>query len=535
MQISQHPVYPVPSQNQFLADKDACLKYLSERENRIRRESEDPYRFGYEPSIWKRADSLWGKGSKEVLILGGNRAGKTEYASKLAIRKMLEKAGARVWCFQTDHANSIEMQQPSVFKYVPSEYKRQGKKKDRVFNLSYSQKNGFSEGTFVFPNASQCFFRHYSQDIKSIEGGEVDFCWCDELVPQDWLETIRFRLVTRGGLLLITFTPIEGYTPTVKTYLQGSRVLESVPAPLLDGAMVPRIQQPQRKNSKIIYFHTSDNPFGGYDNLKKTLEGAGRSEILCRAYGVPTRAAVARFPKFQEKIHVLPASKIPAEGTRYQIVDPCSGRNWFMAWAIVDQRDRIYFYREWPSPGQYIPGVGDPGDWAEPHGKLHDGAQGPAQKGFGWGLKRYKEEIERLESLPDGNYERIEYRIMDSRYANSTTISKETATTLIQECEDIGLLFCAAPTDSIDEGVQLINSLLDYDSKEDIGFTNEPMLYFSESCPNMIFAMKEWTGEDGKTGATKDPIDVIRYAVLSRLCYIDEGEYASKPRSYSLN
>ena len=443
------------------------------------------------------------------------------------------KENARVWCFQTNHDNSIEMQQPYVWKYIPAELRSGSKRKDRIFNLSYSQKNGFSEGTFVLPNGSQCFFRHYSQEVATVEGGEVDYVWCDELVPQDWLDTIRFRLVTRGGNLLVTFTPIEGYSPTVKTYLQGAKTLESAPAELLDGKLVPRLQQPLRRNAKIVYFHTKDNPFSGYENLKKTLAGATYTEILCRAYGVPTKAAVERFPKFDEKVHVLHPSKIPSKGSRYQIVDPCSGRNWFMAWAIVDERERLYFYREWPSPGQYIPGVGDPGHWAEPHGKLHDGAPGPAQRGFGWGLKRYKEEIERLESEGREEPEGIEMRAIDSRYANSKTQGKEQQTTLIEECASIDLHFTAAPADSIDEGVQLVNSLLDYDRSEDLSFTNEPMLYFSENCPNMIYAMKEWTGADGKNGATKDPIDVIRYAALSRLSYIDE-DFVSTPRCYDI-
>jgi hypothetical protein len=537
VQITPHPVYPVPSKEQFQANQDKCLSYLSEREKRIQLEVSDPYHYGYEPEIWKKVDSLWEK-NKEILILGGNRAGKTEYAAKRVIKKMLEKPGARIWCFQTNHDNSIEMQQPGVFKHVPAEFRARKKKKDAVYNLSYSQKNGFSEGTFVLDNGSQCFFRHYSQDIKSIEGGEVDFAWCDELVPQDWIDTVRYRLVTRGGELLVTFTPIEGYTPTVKTYLQGARTIETERAELLDNAIVPRIQQPVRKNSKIVYFHTKDNPFGGYETLKKTLEGAPRTEILCRAYGVPIRAAVTRFPKFDEKIHVIPADKIPKRGTRYQIVDPCSGRNWFMAWLLVDERDRYFFYREWPSPGVYIPGIGDPGPWAEPHGKLHDGAQGPAQKGFGWGLRRYKEEIERIESFIDDKgdkqQEDIAFRMIDSRYANSSTITKETSTTLLEECAEIELYFHPAPADSIAEGVDLINSLLDYDKKNEIDFTNEPQLYFSEDCQNMIFAMKEWTGQDQNKGATKDPIDVIRYAALSKLGYMDPSNAGSEVRSYSV-
>jgi hypothetical protein len=515
--ITEHPVYPIPSRESFEADPDGVARFLEAREERIRLEKEDPYRYGFRPEIWTETDQQYESGAKDILILGGNRASKTEYAAARTLYHLNRKPDCRVWCFQTNHDNSIQMQQPAVFKYIPRELKEI--KKSRVTNISYSQKNGFSDGTFVLPNGSQCFFRHYSQDINTIEGGEVDFVWCDELVPQDWLETIRYRLVTRGGELLVTFTPIEGYTPTVKGYLQGARTIKTAPAPILgSNETVPRIQTCKRKHSRIVYFHTSDNPFGGYENLKKTLEGSNRSDILCRAYGIPTRAAVQRFPKFDEKIHIIPADKVPRKGTRYHIVDPCSGRNWFMAWCIVDELERITFYREWPSPGSYIPGVGDPGDWAEPHGRLHDGCKGTAQRSFGWGLQRYKDEIDRLELE---NKEEIQDRIIDSRYSQASTLSREYSTTLLEECSNIGLFFNPSPTDSIGEGIDLINNLLDWNHTEELTSLNQPKLYISEACPNLIFAMKEWTGEDGKEGATKDCIDVIRYAVTARIGYVE--------------
>ena len=45
--------------------------------------------------------------------------------------------------------------------------------------------------------------------------------WCDELVPLDVLETLRFRLVDRNGKLAVTFTPVQGWSPTVADYLNG--------------------------------------------------------------------------------------------------------------------------------------------------------------------------------------------------------------------------------------------------------------------------------------------------------------------------
>jgi hypothetical protein len=254
--------------------------------------------------------------------------------------------------------------------------------------------------------------------------------------------------------------------------------------------------------------------------MRSELEKAGKSEILCRAYGVPTKAIAGRFPLFTEKVHVIPDNRIPEKGTRYQFIDPCSGRNWFMAWFLVDETGRAFIYREWPG-GDYIDGVGYAGAWAEPDGKKADGKPGPAQKSFGFGLERYKEEIERLEKG-----EEVFERWMDSRYGNAATVSKESATTLIEECAEIGLNFVATPGITIDEGIQFINDWLHYDHTRPVDALNQPRLYVAESCKNMIMALKEWTGQDGKNGAMKDPIDVLRYFCLSGVSNV-EGEILS--------
>jgi len=36
-------------------------------------------------------------------------------------------------------------------------------------------------------------------------------------------------------------------------------------------------------------------------------------------------------------------------------------------------------------------------------------------------------------------------------------------------------------------------------------------LFISDNCKNLIYCLKEWTGADGEKGATKDPIDCLRY------------------------
>lgn len=510
-----HPVLRVPTREQAVAmGAEALAAFWHKREERIALEKADPLRYGYEPPIWKTVDELWAKGIKEILILGGNRASKSRYAGREVSKDIMSGESRRCWCFQTSAPNSIEMQQPLVWEYLPPEWKNL--RKSRITNISYAQKTGFAENTFVAPNRSQCFFRNYMQDITTIEGGEVDFIWADELVPENWLQTMRYRLVTRNGRLLVTFTPIEGYNATVKKYLSSAKTVSDTPAELLDGELVPRVQIAQGEfiggQAAIVYFHTSDNPYGGYENLKATLAKAGRNNILCRAYGVPTRAIANRFPKFTDKVHVIPADRVPKEGTRYLIVDPCGGRNWFMTWILVDLRGRKFVYREWPNPKTYIDGVGFPGVWAEPDGKKLDGRPGQAQQNFGFGIRRYLEEIRKLEAG-----EEIFERRMDSRYGNSRTVGRENPVTLIEECEEEGMVFLPTPGDDIDEGVDMLNSALDYNAEQPVSSTNEPRLYVVEDCENTIFGLREWTGKDGKHGACKDPIDNLRYAELADL------------------
>jgi len=544
---SEHPVYPMAdvlwkeADGRIVCDvggvrkrftRDQLVRFVMLREEGIRREAEDPFHHGYRLTSWARAEEQWAH-ARELLVLGGNRSSKTEWASKEANEVLAGKEAARVWCLHSSSQSSIAMQQPYVWKYLPREWKSVGKK-GVVTNISYTQKNGFSENTFVCPNGSQCWFLNYTQDWTVFEGGECDLIWCDELVPLDLLKTLRYRLVTRGGRLLVTFTPIEGYTPTIKEYLTGARTLVSADAKLLptsreDGSenkksetfeSVPLVQEARNTSApaRIVYFHTSENPFGGYQNLVAQLERAPREDILCRAYGVPVKAIAGRFPKFSDgRPHVVEAGDVPKDGTNYLIVDPCSGRNWFMTWVRVDVRRRLFVYREWPCPKIYVDGVGYPGAWAVAGHKV-DGDRGPAQKSFGFGLNRYKEEIERMEAG-----EKIMERIMDSRYANSSTVGKEIVTTLLEECADVGIHFVPAPGEHIDEGVDLINDLLDFDQARPLDALNEPRLFVSSECVNTIWALKEWSGADGRHGACKDPVDNLRYAVLSDLQFL-EGE-----------
>jgi hypothetical protein len=372
---------------------DQLTEFHRRFEERIALEEQDPYRYGYVIPIWSTADQQFAalreefpEGVTELLILGGNRASKSRYLARRAVQIMVENPGARVWCLQSTEASSIQNQQPYIWDYLPAEWKPAASGKMRkgvVTNITYSQKGGFTENSFVLPNGSQCWFKFYSMDVKAIEGAELNYCWADELVEPAWIEALRFRLITRNGELAVGFTPILGYTDTVAEYLAGAITLEDAPAELLTDLKgqplrVPRVQQCSKPTARVVYFHTADNPFGNYEAMKTELLKSSKDRVLMRAYGVPTKKAANMFAKFNTSVHVIPPDRVPKAGVNYHVVDPCSGRNWFMIWARFDNAGRCFVYDEWPSQVREVPGVGLPGPWAVPGGNNPDGA--PAKR-----------------------------------------------------------------------------------------------------------------------------------------------------------
>lgn len=529
IQPTPHPYFRLPTQGEAREmGIDKLSEVLHQREELIQQSIKDPFHYGIEPDHWKMADEVFAE-CDELLILGGNRSGKSAYASKRVVKCINDIPEANVLCMHTTASTSVEQQQQYVWDQIPSEWKQA--KKGKVTNLTFSKKGGFTESCCVAPNGSRIFFRNYSQSLESgiLEGSEWDMVWADELIPADFLASLRFRLTTRAKKpapnypngypwrgLLVTFTPVTGYTPTVREFLDGAMTekWDWADEDLLEKEKVPIIQQPLKSNAKIIYFWSKWNKFNDYSQLKKTLQNDPKTKILMRAYGVPTKIQSGQFPRF-DSAHIVNDEQIPDEGTNYHIVDPSHGKNWVMIWVRVAPDGKCYVYREWPSQVRPIKGIGMAGEWAV-SGKKIDGDPGPAQQPFGWSLARYKEEIEELE---DG--EIITTRIMDSRFGSSPTPTKSGVTTLIDSMADIGLYFEPSIGVRIEEGVTLINDLLDYDADRPIDGLNAPRLYVHEDCKNLRFALSTWTGNDGKHGAAKDWIDVCRYFCLSGPTYLD--------------
>jgi len=507
-------------------DPQALANLWSVYHEAIENAERDPYRYGFKLPQWNDGHELL-ELFNEQLVSGGNRSSKSQYAASSVVKAAMLNPGSVIMCFAQNADVSIRQQQTYIYDALPAELRH--KQMDAETSISYTRKNGFSKSSLILPNRSHIIFKTYAQYLNNdtiLEGAELGSrepvwinigAWCDEyLIGPELLATLRFRLATRNAKLIVTFTPIDGYTEVVRDYLASAKTIKTKRAELLNDRIVPYIQHSANRNAGIIYFHSKDNPFGGYDRIAKDLRGRPEDEILTRAYGVPTKSASSRFPLFSREVNVIAHDKIPRKDvTRYMILDPAGRKNWFMCWIAVDATETYYVYREWPDTCI--------GSWAKWHGGKWIGGEG--SKGMGYGIRDYVNLI-----MESEKYEEVFERLIDPRLGAAKYQTLNGASSIIEDLADAGLTFVPAPGLDIEDGIQAMQTKMAYDRKKPIDGINRPHFYVSDRCENIITALQEYTGEGGPDEAWKDPIDVIRYAAIDGIRYIDTKKQLTTKR-----
>lgn len=70
---------------------------------------------------------------------------------------------------------------------------------------------------------SQLGLKSYQQGRGAFEGTEQDVVWLDEEPPLEVYTECLVRTMTTGGLVLVTFTPLEGMSEVVMSFLDAQR------------------------------------------------------------------------------------------------------------------------------------------------------------------------------------------------------------------------------------------------------------------------------------------------------------------------
>jgi hypothetical protein len=521
LSFTPHPIIKPPTDEEIVAlgehDTQLLKALYDAHEGRIRASEEDPIRHGFDLAGWERMYEGLDE-YNECLVLGGNRSGKTTGCAKLLMKAVTENQNGHVICFSQNIDTSIKIQQKAVWDMMPKEFRRKTKSTEGYIN--YSMQNGFTGQSFIFPDTkTRVDFKTYTQFSNNqtiLEGFEFGFkkpegtnigAWLDEYLGDATLvNTLRFRLATRNSKLLIGFTPIDGYTPFINEYLRGAETLETREAKLLNRAL-PVKQYSTERDASIIYLHSDENPFGGYERIAKDLKGRPEEEIMVRAYGVPVKSMTSLLPLFNTEVNVLsetpnkyghtfPNIKDRQRFTNYCVVDPAGARNYTAIWAAVDKEGRVFISREWPDRGSY-------GEWAvfgDPKWR-----HGPASKKIGYNVEGYVELFRDIES--DLGIKVFE-RIGDSRYfARENENNDDLFTTF----SDYGMDFVPSDGRGEDMGISALDDWFNYNPDVEIDNANRPLCYIHKDCGNLIDSIINYNSRGKADEALKDFFDVLRY------------------------
>lgn len=395
---------------------------------------------------------------------------------------------------------------------------------------------------------------------------------------------VLWTFSTMGGITLAV-KEVLGTPKTIKSRRAAALDERKVHVPECPPGHMPYIQVCTRKGWRAMYFHTDLNPFGeNYSGMLRLCEGKNFDYVAENLYGYSEDATQRAWRNFGGW-NIIETEELPADGTNYMLTDP-AGRNWATIWVrVAPGRPAKYFvYRDWPDERRYGPWTElDPGSAGHPGNP--DGRMGRAQRSFGYGFVKYKQtwlseerihvpfgvvqssKLKVQSSGSDGSdpaallakvadpqhrarilaalendydleglQEEIHCRFIDPRAGKDERAAKHGATCIIDELakEDrdqaTGRLlaprmrFLPAPGLLIKTGIDAVTDLLDWDKSQPLcPLVNEPHLYVTRNCQQVIWTLSNYTGEGGEDGGCKDFADLLRYMATQQPRYIAPG------------
>jgi phage terminase large subunit-like protein len=200
-------------------------------------------------------------------------------------------------------------------------------------------------------------FKSYGKDRDSFEGVQRDLIWCDEEPPKEVYDECLMRLMSTvrgkpGGSMIITFTPLEGDTEVVRSFLEND-------------------SDPDKFFVKIFW---SDAPHLDEAEIAKMRRKYLPSQLRAREFGEPALGEGAIYPIDIEQL-LVDDFAIPKHWPRAFGLDV--GKTAVVWGAMNPDTDVLYLFREYYSEeynellhataikgidGQddWIPGVCDP-------------------------------------------------------------------------------------------------------------------------------------------------------------------------------
>lgn len=226
--------------------------------------------------------------------------------------------------------------------------------------ITTKSKSGVADGVEIIyvkhvnGGHSRAIMKSYQEGREGFQGERPNFIWPDEEPPGAIDEEMSMRLMSTvpgqpGGIKYITFTPLEGYTTVVKSYLESD--------------------DPDKHVVKMGWRHV---PHLTVEEIEKMSKKYLPSQLRARSEGEPSMGLGAVYPVEDVEALMVDPFQIPATWPRWYGMDV--GKTAVIWFAWDRDADVMYLWDEYYSEqynpalhalaikarGEWIPGVVDP-------------------------------------------------------------------------------------------------------------------------------------------------------------------------------
>jgi phage terminase large subunit-like protein len=207
---------------------------------------------------------------------------------------------------------------------------------------------------------SYLVFKSYDQKRKAFEGTEQDVIWLDEEAPSDIYGECLIRTMTTGGVIMLTFTPLQGLTEVVLNFMKDGKMPKGkrgMPEDLIGGY----------KGSKFIINATWDDaPHLTPEDKKEIWEATLPHLRDARAKGIPQLGAGAIYPILEEDIVIDDFEIAPWFAKCYGM--DVGWNNTAVAWGAWNREDDVvYIYSVYKQgmrePASHVQAIHARGTW----------------------------------------------------------------------------------------------------------------------------------------------------------------------------
>lgn len=245
---------------------------------------------------------------------------------------------------------------------------------------------------------SQLGFKNYQQDIGSFMGTSRHCVWLDEECPLEIYNECNIRTATVDGILLVTFTPLDGLTPMVVNFckradfLVGAKPIVAIDVTGEEGEEEAEFLVGRDTPKAVIQAGWNDAPWLTDTMKQRLLEDTPVHLRKARSEGLPAMGSGNVYSTPIEEVLVTPF-EIPSSWPRMYALDVGWNRT-AAVWAALDpSTDTLYLYDEHyrgqEQPPIHAYAIQSRGAWI--HGVIDPAARGRGQADGNRLIKNYKD------------------------------------------------------------------------------------------------------------------------------------------------